>query len=218
MKIIRSFCALNLDIKTARAIAAEQIRLRDDCKDSGIDVRWTAPQNMHVTISFLGNVTEPMIQSIKDSMEFTCRKFSPIELEFSGLGAFPNPAEPQLIWVGVKEKTGALLSFHEEISKVLKATGFKLDDKPFQPHVTIGRVKSSVPLSEELLTPQDAPVFGRTTVKELLCYRSDLSPKGADYYMLWKLLLRGRITQQSTYRKNQDTPSTTSTVDVDAKE
>jgi len=218
MKIIRSFCAINLDIKTARAIAAEQVRLREDCKDSGIDVRWIAPQNMHITISFLGNVTEPMIQAIKDSMEFTCRKFPPIELEFSGLGAFPSPAEPQVIWVGVKEKTGALLRFHADIIKVLKSTGFKLDDKPFQPHVTIGRVKSSVPLSEELLTPQEAPVFGRTTVKELLCYRSDLSPKGADYYMLWKLLLRGRIMQQSTNRKNQDASSTARTVDTDAKE
>jgi 2'-5' RNA ligase len=193
MRTIRSFIAVNIGLNALRAVAEEQIVLRRRASERGVEVRWIAPQNLHVTLSFLGQVTEPMVAAIQDGLEPIVKTVAPFEVTAAGLGVFPDARRPRVVWVGLREESGVLGHLHEAISAVLVRMGFNLDEKPFRSHVTIGRVKGGD--GEALaacLAESGECTYGTFTVREIVCYRSDLRPSGADYRMLWRLPFGGR--------------------------
>jgi 2'-5' RNA ligase len=161
--------------------------------ERGGDVRWVAPQNLHVTLRFLGQVTEPMVAAIQDGLEPVLRTIAPFEVTAAGLGVFPDEDRPRVVWVGLREESGALVRLHSAVSEVLVRMGFNLDDKPFTSHVTLGRVKGGDgPALAAALAESGERKYGAFTVREIACYRSDLRPGGADYAVLWHLPLGGR--------------------------
>jgi RNA 2',3'-cyclic 3'-phosphodiesterase len=194
MRTIRSFIAVNIGVAIVRAVADEQSRLRRAVSArGGVEVRWVAPQNLHVTLSFLGQVTEPMVAAIEDGLEPVARRFSPFEITARGLGVFPDARHPRVVWVGLGDAGESLVRLHAAIAEVLGRMGFDLEDKPFRSHVTIGRVKGGD--GEALaacLAEAGEKTYGSFTVRDIACYRSDLRPTGADYVMLWRLPLGGR--------------------------
>ena len=194
MRTIRSFIAVNIGINALRAIADEQSGLRRKVGERGGDVRWVAPQNLHVTLRFLGQVTEPMVAAIQDGLEPVVKTIAPFEVTAAGLGVFPDELHPRVVWVGLREEGGALARLHGATSEVLVRMGFNPDDKPFTSHVTLGRVKGgdSAALAACVAESGDR-TYGAFTVREIACYRSDLRPTGADYHVLWRLPLGGRV-------------------------
>jgi len=202
MKTIRSFLAVNLDLDTIRAIGDEQRQLRERCEEGGAEIRWVPPANMHITIRFLGQVTEPMVQALQDALEQVTRKQAPFEAQAVGLGAFPDPEKPKVVWVGV-EAEGRLEQLYDAVSACLEETGFQTEKRPFRSHLTIGRVKQ---LDESgtlatCLTEAAEQRFGGATIRDLFCYRSDLHPEGADYHVMWRLPLSGRRTRDTSNGK-----------------
>jgi RNA 2',3'-cyclic 3'-phosphodiesterase len=194
MRTIRSFIAVNIGVNAVRAIADEQARLRRATSARGLDVRWIAPQNLHLTLAFLGQVTEPMVAAIEDGLESIANKLVPFELVAKGLGVFPDARSPRVVWVGLDDARGNLVRLHAAISEVLGRMGFDIDDKPFRSHVTIGRVKEvDGGALETCLAEAGEKTYGAFKVRDLACYRSDLKPTGADYQMLWHLLLGARV-------------------------
>jgi 2'-5' RNA ligase len=194
MRTIRSFIAVNIGLTVLRTVAEEQSGLRRKVGERGVDVRWIAPQNLHVTLSFLGQVTEPMVAAIQDGLEPVVRTIAPFEVTAAGLGVFPDEHHPRVVWVGLRNEGGALGRLHDGISEVLARMGFNLDEKPFRSHVTIGRVKSGDgAILAACLAESGERTYGAFTVREIACYRSDLRPAGADYHMLWRLPLGGRV-------------------------
>ena len=199
MKAIRSFLALNIDLHSVRSIDRTQRILRGKCEEAGIAVRWVPPQNMHLTMRFLGEITEPMIRALKDIVEQVTRSFPPFEMETAGLGVFPDTRNPRVIWAGVHSGGSHLERLYAALSRVLEETGFKTDNRPFKSHVTIGRIKSGDAAAViECLEESDKEVFGRSKIRDLLCYRSDLHAAGADYHLLWSLPLLGRAPRPAT--------------------
>lgn len=193
MKTIRAFLAINLDLAAVRAVAEEQHRLKERCDAAGIRVRWVPPPNMHITIRFLGQVTEPMISAIKDVLEPATRSIAPFEIQSVGLGAFPDLERARVVWAGGRCESGEVERLYTRVSQLLEDTGFPAEKRPFASHVTIGRIKSG--RSDGLATclAEDADSeFGTSTIRDLICYRSDLQPTGADYHSLWRLPLLGR--------------------------
>ena len=193
MKTIRVFLAINLDLVAVRAVAEEQKRLKQECERAGIRVRWVPPPNMHVTIRFLGQVTEPMISAVKDALEPMTRAFAPFEVESYGLGAFPDPERARVVWSGVRCASGELERLYNKVSELLENTGFPAEKRPFKSHVTIGRIKSgdSAGLADCLAESAETEQ-GTSKIRDLICYRSDLQPTGADYHAMWRLPLLGR--------------------------
>jgi 2'-5' RNA ligase len=192
METIRSFLAVRINIDVVQALAEVQKRLRDFCDDSQIRVAWVPPPNMHVTIRFLGQVTEPMVYAIQDMVKPTLSRHPEIDLGVAGLGVFPDLETPRIIWAGLTDGADQMASLYGAVSDRLVDAGFNLEDRPFKAHVTIGRIKSGDPVAlgpclEELGAP-----WGTTRVRNLYCYRSDLKSKGAEHHAVWRLPLTGR--------------------------
>lgn len=207
MKTIRSFLAVDLDLETVRAIAAEQRVLKERCAAAGATVRWVPPPNMHVTIRFLGQVTEPMVQALKDALEPVARRHGQFETQARGLGAFPDAERAKVLWVGV-ESDGRLEQLYRDVSSCLDEAGFRGEQRPFRSHLTIGRVKQlGAPDGIAACLADGAEQeFGGSTVRDLICYRSDLQPRGADYHVLWRLPLTVRRPRDPNNEKATPEP------------
>jgi 2'-5' RNA ligase len=195
MKTIRSFLAVDLCLQAARNLADHQRAVAERCRLAGVRVSWVPPQNLHVTIAFLGQVTEPMVSALSSVLAPTAAGIAPFDMTCGGLGVFPDAEHPRVIWAGVSSPGGELAVLHARVAGALGETGFNLDGKPFRSHVTIGRVREVGDGNlADCLAGEVPDGFGETRVGELACYRSDLDPKGADYHVLWRLPLHGRAT------------------------
>ena len=150
-------------------------------------VRYTAPQNLHLTFLFLGDIDEDLIPQIGDKLERICRNFTEFDLEFSNLGAFPSQRNPRIIWLGVKHP--------EPVTALAKAiihdTGLVAEPEKagFTPHLTLGRVGesargASTEMFSRLFAKYGTTNVGSTRIREVLLYQSTLKPGGPIYTVL----------------------------------
>ena len=196
MATIRSFIAIELPAAAHQVLAGLQSRLKDVTPPN--TVRWTAPQNIHLTLHFLGNVAVADVEQISDIIEAAASAYPPFLLMLAGLGCFPHTRRPSIVWVGVSEETGTLNKLYRDLGDRLKRDiGFAPETRPYSPHLTIGRVKKGLAGSRlrqlgQVLEPEQAQVGQLLTVdvKEISLIKSDLKPDGPAYTPL----SRGRLT------------------------
>lgn len=187
--MIRAFLAIDLPASLRPALSRAQERL----KQSGADVRWVPVGNIHLTLKFFGNITEAQVSAIHEAVEPVAREQAPFSLLVTDAGAFPSPKSPRVVWLGVGGDLEILRDFHRRLEAVLAPLGFPPEDRPFSPHLTLGRVKSPAgrqALVQALvnLPPPGAPPF---LVKEIVLFRSNLTPHGATYLALKIIPLGG---------------------------
>lgn len=203
MKTIRCFLAVKLDYDTVRSLADVQLELKNQFHQAGAMVKWVPPPNMHITIRFLGQVTEPMTYALQGMLEPIISQTPAFELETAGLGVFPDTNKPRVVWAGTKVGGEKLSKLHKDVSARLEEAGFHLDEKPFKSHVTLGRVKhgNGDPITDFLNREEAKPFFGTTLIRNLYCYRSDLNTHGAEYHAMWRLRMP-RISETNTYNES----------------
>ena len=143
--------------------------------------------NMHFTVQFLGEVSEEMIRKISDALNSI--EFSAFSITFSGIGAFPKPNSPRVIWVGVNDGINELEKLAETIRSKLSDIGFS-PDKKFKPHVTIFRVKNKIESLTSKLEKFSSYSFGKQEVSEIKLKKSELTPNGPIYTDL--LVVKGK--------------------------
>jgi len=182
-KLVRSFIAVNLPVELKEEIERATAPLRA----SGADVKWVVARNLHITLKFLGYVPEEDLKKIEKAAAKVVRGSSPFEIEFSGIGSFPERTKsPRVVWVGVKDTSGGGLErIQRELEASLKELGFEPEGR-FSPHITLGRVKSrrnTADLLRALTTLRDA-LFGKIKVEKIDLMRSDLAPSGAEYSII----------------------------------
>lgn len=188
MKTIRCFLAVKLDLNMVRGVAEAQKGLREVCRELDLEVAWVPPPNMHITLRFLGQVTEPLAYALKEMLELSVRGIAPFELSSMGIGAFPDAQHPRTIWAGTDAGSGELCDLASNVTARLVEAGFRFEDKPFRPHVTIGRVKKGGGEAfAKCLASLGEQRYGSSVVRNIYCYRSDLQPSGAEYHSLWRL-------------------------------
>ena len=191
MKTMRCFLAFKLSLETAENIAGAQQSLKARCASAGMSVRWVPPPNIHMTVQFLGEITDPMATALKDMLEPVVFGFESFDLTAMGMGAFPDVSSPRVIWAGLGPGADTLTTFHAAIRSRLETAGFNFDKKPFAAHITVGRVKSSPPGALTACFGDEASrSFGTTQVRQLHCFQSTLSRTGAEYNTLWVLPLQ----------------------------
>jgi 2'-5' RNA ligase len=180
--LLRSFLAIELPEAILKRIGEVQRVL----KSSRADVRWVSPQNIHLTLKFFGSVEESKINSIAQSIEEPTRTTSPLWVTVRGIGAFPGLKSPRVIWVGLHDEKKILISFQSQLDGELQKIGFQSENRPFHPHLTLGRMRSNRG-RDELVKEMEKyreEEFGSFQAERVVLFKSDLRPEGAIYTRL----------------------------------
>lgn len=191
METYRTFVALPLSSTLKQELQALQTTLMRQCPPQS--VRWVAPEGMHLTLFFLGEVETRRLPEIKNALEQVARAGLGCTCRVGGLGAFPNLRRPRVVWVGLEEATGTLRALQEAVNAALEGLGFTPEEREFKPHLTLGRVtKQATPAELEALgkvVARTATPTWQERITELVFYRSELKPNGAVYTPLarWTL-------------------------------
>ena len=143
--------------------------------------------NMHFTVQFLGEISEEMVRKISDALNSI--EFSAFSISFMGVGVFPKPSFPRVIWIGTNDGINELEKLAEMIRTKLSQLGFR-PDKKFKPHVTIFRVKNKIEGISDKLEKFSSYNFGKQTVSEIKLKKSELTPNGPIYTDL--LVVKGK--------------------------
>jgi len=143
--------------------------------------------NMHFTVQFLGEVSEEMVGKVSSVLKSL--EFSQFSISFTGLGVFPKPSFPRIVWVGTDEGVNELEKLAEMIRGELVQFGFR-PDKKFKPHVTIFRIKSKIEEMSAKLEKFSSYSFGKQVVSEIKFKKSELTSNGAVYTDL--LVVKGK--------------------------
>ena len=157
------------------------------------DVAWVGPDDFHVTLKFLGAVDADRVSAVTEALASAASACLSFRLGIRGLGAFPSPARPRVLWAGIDAGAAAAAALATRVDEALATLGFKQDPRALSPHVTLGRVRqphAQPRLAEALAGSRD---FGWVDVSRVSLMRSDLSPRGARYTELAGAPL-GRIT------------------------
>jgi 2'-5' RNA ligase len=145
------------------------------------DVAWVAPANLHVTLKFLGRVDESRAPALAEALAASLAGQRAFDVGVRGLGAFPSPTRPRVLWAGLEDATGGLAALAERVDACCGGLGFPREARAFAAHVTLGRVREprrQPALGEALARAGD---FGRLRVERVSLMRSELSPRGARY-------------------------------------
>ncbi|MFH1034975.1 MAG: RNA 2',3'-cyclic phosphodiesterase [Pseudomonadota bacterium] len=192
---MRLFVALELppEVKEAAATVTQQLR------PWGADIKWVAPQNMHLTLRFLGEVAPEALAGIKTALSRALAGRQALDLAVRGCGAFPSPRRPQVIWLGLAGQVAELASLASAIQAGLEPLGFAPEARAFQAHLTLGRLRrgrgparrpspdqardKAGGLARELagLSGWEGPRF---LAKRVALVQSTLTPKGPLYQPL----------------------------------
>lgn len=191
MDMLRLFIAVD----TPAAVQRQMALLRDDLARRARDVRWEATGRFHCTLRFLGNVERSRIGPIEQQVESAASETPPLSLTYAGIGSFPDSTRPRIIWIGIRESGGNLTRLQERVSRGLRGLGFLPEERPFHPHVTLGRVgggdtrRASRVLIDivETRTFEHPPVI----VPAVEIMQSVLRPRGSEYVVLRSIPLTG---------------------------
>jgi len=141
LELTRTFIALEMNDTLQRHLAGviRQVALVLP------GIRWVDPSSIHLTLAFLGGLTDEQVAEAIQATEMVAQQAQSFSYRLSRLGTFGSPRYPRVIWMGVEEPSGSLVSMHRMLNQQLLQRGFEVDTRPFSPHLTLARLKS--PLS-----------------------------------------------------------------------
>ncbi len=177
---MRIFLALPLAEKFLNEIAAHLAA----AKDQWTGVKWVEPEQVHVTLHFFGEVEAADIQTIESVITPLAAKCPALELRLQGIGFFPNPHKPRVVWLGVAGKTVPLLRLQSDVESALRSRGFPSEERLFQPHATIGRVKDSSAFRNQSCNVLETRESSPKLMERIVMYQSRLTPQGPHYEVL----------------------------------
>lgn len=170
----RLFIAVDIS-DAARKAAAEHIYgLR--ARFSDVRASWVKPENLHLTLKFLGDVEKSRIDEIVEASRLSVTQVGPFLVSIGGTGAFPSPRNPKVLWLGIEDKARYLSTLAKGIDSSCERIGFPKDQKPFRPHLTIARIRTRSHKLRELAAAHDESDFKRIEfeVFEAVLYESEL--------------------------------------------
>ena len=183
MARIRTFIAVDI----SKAIRDRVVALQETLARASSEVKWVEPENLHVTLLFLGEVDAREVPDVCRVVADGCRDQAPFAMSVERVGCFGNPRRPRTLWVGVGAGTQELCALHDTLEPPLLELGcYRREERKYTPHITLGRVKSDRP-SDKLAAALHTHAGwkgGETLVRELLVMSSVLTPKGPEYTVL----------------------------------
>ena len=172
---MRAFVAIFPPLETRKETLASARTLPSEDR-----VRWIRPENVHLTLKFLGDVREENLDGLRAALGEVCAGYAPFDVVLAGLGAFPSARRAKVLWAGVGAGSYQLRSLATDVDAALAPLGFEHEKRPYVPHLTLGRVRGR-PVSLDL--PSGAGGMG-FRVRQVELMESTLTPEGAIYETL----------------------------------
>ena len=174
---MRAFLGIGLpaDVRGAIASVTEKVR------GLHAPVAWTAPENLHITLDFLGEISPERVALVERPMRVVASGIAPFSLTAEGGGAFPGTRNPRVFWVGFLEPLELVRQLQQNMGNALSGAGFPLEDRPFHPHITVGRTRGALPPAwgERFVQALSGKRFGVVPVSSFTLYESRPGPGGA---------------------------------------
>jgi 2'-5' RNA ligase len=193
-EILRTFIAIELAESLRIALQRVQEKLKRQTPPGS--VRWVGPDGIHLTLKFLGDTPRSRVSEIESALQAACAGFEPFEFSVEGRGCFPNFHRPRVIWVAVREKSGALTRLQAAVERTVAPLGWPTEERAFSPHLTLGRVTKG---ADDRTTVAVGQAVEKSVVEQIglqqatavSLMQSDLRPTGASYSRLSLIALAG---------------------------
>lgn len=196
MSPLRAFIALEIAHELQQIIHKETARLRNRI---GRLVRWVPPGNMHLTLKFLGNISPASVDILTQMIRTEAEACRPFDMQVGGLGCFPGPKRPRLIYIGL-QAPAELAALQKGIESATARLGYAAEVRGFSPHLTLGRVRQNISASDQQkirggLEETRIDALGTARVDSVHLYNSDLKPTGSVYTRLFSAPLKKSATE-----------------------
>jgi 2'-5' RNA ligase len=177
-RTMRTFIAIEVPEKIRKQIDD----VITDEKKRGLPIKWVQYENLHITLKFLGEIDENKKREITPVLQEIANKVTPFHISLEGIGCFPTPKNPRVVWVGVIQGKDPLCAIVQNVETALSCYGFK-QEKRFHPHLTIGRIKKVCNIVEILERQVASEPF---LIDSIVLFKSTLKPEGPTYEVLQK--------------------------------
>ena len=195
MGLLRAFIALEIPAKVQNDIHQATSKLRSEI---GSLVRWVPTKNLHLTLKFLGDISSTHVEFLTQMLRAEADSHRCFDMHLTGLGSFPNPERPRVIYIGI-QAPAELIALQHAVESGADKLGYRSKDKDrvFSPHLTLGRVKhaSQMAASDQQkirhsLGQTKIDSLGTARVDYIHLYKSDLKPTGSEYTKLFSAPLK----------------------------
>jgi len=181
-KPIRSFIAVALPPSIVDYIN----NIKETLYPYRFKIRWVKPENIHLTLKFLGDINAADIEAAGAAMDRAVEETAPITLSVRGAGVFPGIKRPRVVWLGMGGQVPLLIALQKVLDENLAAAGFEKEKRPFKAHLTLGRVKGAIDAAmlgkalSEMMNFESTPFV----VDRIFLIKSELKPSGPVYTKL----------------------------------
>jgi len=184
---VRAFIAIELKVETIAFIQ----KFQDGLRSYGLKARWITPENIHLTLKFLGDINNQDVKKAGDALISATGENAAIRLRAKGIGIFPGVKRPRIIWAGTAGQTKELLNLQKNLDEKLQTFGFPKEKRPFKGHLTIARIKKKIDAKRLIDAMKEFSGFESKTfmVDEVVLFKSELKPSGAVYTKLMSAAL-----------------------------
>lgn len=193
MGLLRAFIALEIPAKVQKDIYHATSSLRNG---TGSLIRWVPAENMHLTLKFLGDISPANVEFLTQMIRAEADSHHCFDIHLTGLGSFPSPQRPRVIYIGLQAPT-ELEALQHAVESAARRLGYESEDRSFSPHLTIGRVKRALRISatdqqkiRHVLEETKIDSLGTARVDSVHLYKSDLKPTGSVYTKLFSAPLK----------------------------
>lgn len=157
------------------------------------DLKWVREDNLHLTVQFLGNVSEEQVPAVSTALQNSVAGIAPFKLVLEGIGAFPSIARPRVLWVGINGDTPTLLMLHRQVQREMELLGFEPEKRKFSPHLTLARARSPYGFADVVNKAKEvmgtSKAFGTARIDSIELMLSKLETKGPQYFVLSRVSL-----------------------------
>jgi len=190
--MLRSFIAIEIPASIQNAIADIIAPIKKTAPKPLI--RWVAPQNVHLTLKFLGDISPAKLKQLAETLNVEAASREMFSMSAGGLGAFPTQWRARVIWIGLNAPP-ALAALQHAVDAAAAQLGYPKEERPFSPHLTIGRVSQTASASDlqhirSALESTKVGILGTVCVHAIHIFKSDLQPGGSVYTLLYTLSMK----------------------------
>ena len=189
----RAFAALEIPMESRLILGRYCAGLRE--RPGGGKIRWVRPEIIHMTVRFFGDLDRKQLKRAREAIRSLDGIWDRPVVAMGEIGAFPNRRRPQVVWLGIDDPGASVAALAEASDRAIRLHGFGAPDKPFVPHLTLGRlVRGAPPVDIDQLSAGLTPPRGELTIASITLFQSDLRPQGPVYTPLEIARPKGAVT------------------------